>query len=297
MTFVFSRQVQELRQSGSPVVVLDVRTPEEYVKAHLAGAINACVFEVSFVEQVRRLVPDPATPLIVYGEGPQSLESTEAVRQLTEAGYSKLMNFPGGLLEWRNDGLPTLGERTGSPAAVRNGPIAIDLAESRAEWFGRNLLNRHHGTVAFRSGTLELKDDWLVGGEFVIDMNSIRCADISDPAANQGLIQHLRSPDFFAVESFPEARVVIKRAGPVPGGRPGIPNLHLLCELTLRGVTRDLSVSAAAGRTSDGRLGAQAVLAFDRTDFGSAYGSSRFFQNLGRHLVNDLVEIHVRLVA
>ncbi|MBL9140135.1 MAG: YceI family protein [Verrucomicrobiales bacterium] len=297
MTFVFSRQVQEWRQGGSPAAVLDVRTPEEYTKAHLAGAVNACVFEVSFVEQVRRLIPDLSTPIVVYGEGPHSLESTEAVRQLAEAGYTQLMNFPGGLLEWRTDGLPTLGEHSVSKAEIRNGPSPIDLTESRAEWFGRNLLNRHHGTIAFRSGTLEFKEDWLVGGEFVVDMDSIRCVDITDPAANQGLIRHLRSPDFFAVEAFPEARLVIKKTGPVPGGRPGIPNLHLLCELTLRGVTRELAVAASAGRTPEGRLGAQAVLAFDRTDFGSAYGSSRFYQNLGRHLVNDLVEIHVRLVA
>ncbi|MCC7373932.1 MAG: YceI family protein [Verrucomicrobiales bacterium] len=297
MTFVLSRQVQELRRGETPAMVLDVRTPEEYAKAHLAGAVNACVFEVTFVDQVRRLIPERATPLVVYGEGPQSLESTEAVRQLAQAGYSQLMNFAGGLHEWRTDGLPTLGEHPASGAEHRNGPVPLDLSESRAEWFGRNLLNRHHGTVGFRSGTLVFEDDWLVGGEFVIDMNSIQCADIVDPAANQGLIRHLRSPDFFAVDTFPEAHLVIKKASPVPGGRPGVPNLQLLCAFTLRGVTRDLVVTAAAGRTLDGRLGAQAVLAFDRTDYGSAYGSSRFFQGLGRHLVNDLVEIHVRLLA
>lgn len=277
--------------------MLDVRTPEEYAKAHLAGALNACVFEVSFVEQVRRLVPDFATPLVIYGEGPQSLESTEAVRQLTQAGYTWLVNFAGGLLEWRADGLPTLGEHPRGATEVRNGPVPIDLTESRAEWFGRNLLNRHHGTVGFRSGSLVFADDWLVGGEFVIDMNSIQCTDLVDRAAQDGLIRHLRSPDFFAIDAFPEARLVIKKVSPVPGGRPGVPNLQLQCEFTLRGVTRELGMSVAAGRTPDGRLGAQAVLAFDRTDFGSAYGSSRFFQGLGRHLVNDLVEIHVRLLA
>jgi ABC-type phosphate transport system auxiliary subunit len=58
-----------------------------------------------------------------------------------------------------------------------------------------------------------------------------------------------------------------------------------------------LVVLAVAGRTPEGRVAAQATLVFDRTEFGSTYGSARFFQSLGRHLVNDQVEIQVRLVA
>ena len=65
----------------------------------------------------------------------------------------------------------------------------------------------------------------------------------------------------------------------------------------MRGITRELPIVAVGGRTPEGRLAVQAVFAFDRTDFGSAYGSGRFFRNLGKHLVNDLVEIQVRLVA
>ena len=41
---------------------------------------------------------------------------------------------------------------------------------------------------------------------------------------------------------------------------------------------------------------AQAVFAFDRTVWGSIYGSGKFFQRLGMHLVNDLIEVQVRLL-
>lgn len=74
-------------------------------------------------------------------------------------------------------------------------------------------------------------------------------------------------------------------------------NLQILGGLTLRGITREIPILAVGGRTPEGRVGIQAVFSFNRTDFGSAYGSGRHFRSLGKHLVNDLVEIQVRLMA
>lgn len=294
--FVTSRDVRSLRDAQPPGILLDVRTPDEFARDHIAGALHACVFEIGFVDAVRRLVPDAGTPIVVCGAGPGSLESTDAARRLTEAGFQEVGNFVGGLAEWKGDGLPTLGEAP-RVQAVPNGTLPIDLAETRIRWVGRNLLNRHEGTVALKSGTLVFAEGWLTGGEFVIDMTSIRCSDLADSDQNRLLIVHLASADFFDVARHPEARLTLKKVAPVPNGRPGAPNLQLLCDFQLRGITRELGVVAIAGRTPEGRPAAQAVLTFDRTEWGSAYGSGRFFQNLGRHLVNDLVEIEVRLVV
>jgi rhodanese-related sulfurtransferase len=296
LNFVVSRQVRDLRDGQPPAVLLDVRLPEDFQQAHIAGALSLCVFEVRFVDEVRRLVPDLATPIVVYGAGPGSLESTDAARRLHEAGYTALHNFPGGLEDWKRDGYPTLGDGS-LPVPPPDGTIPVDLAETRIEWTGRNLLNKHTGSVALKAGSLVFREGWLAGGELVIDMTSLRCTDLADPVQNAALLAHLVSADFFDVARHPEARLVIRKAGPVPNGRPGLPNLEFLGEFTLRGVTREIRGLAVAGRTPEGRAAAQAVLAFDRTDFGSVYGSGRFFRRLGRHLVNDLVEIQVRLLA
>jgi rhodanese-related sulfurtransferase len=297
MQFVTSRQVRELRDAEPPAALLDVRTPEDFAIDHLAGALHACVFEVSFVDQVRRLVPELDRVLVVYGPGTPSLESTEAARKLAAAGYSAVVNFPGGLAEWKADGFATLGNGPGVEPPAPEGWVPIDLNETRVEWTGRNLLNRHCGTVAPKSGRLGFERGWLVGGEVVLDMTSIRCTDISDPVANAQLIAHLASADFFDIGRHPEARLEIRQAAPVANGRPGVPNLELRCDFTLRGITRPLAFPAVAGRTPEGRIAAQAVFAFDRTEWGSAYGSGRFFRGLGKHLVNDLVEVQVRMVA
>lgn len=297
MSVVVTREVQAIRQSQPSAVVLDVRIEEDYAAEHLAGARHACVFEVAFVDHVRRAIPDPETPVVVYGWGGGSLESTDAARRLIEAGYRGVHNFPGGLLEWKGEGLPTLGSGPRPTPPQWNGDYPVDLAETRVEWTGRNLLNKHVGTVGVKSGRLTFKDDWLTGGEFEVDLTSVRCADIADPGLNATLLAHLASADFLDSGRHPVARLAIRKVGPVPDGRPGTPNLQLLTEVTWRGITRPVPVLAVAGRTPEGRMGLQASFALDRTDWGSAYGSARFFRSLGRHLVNDLIEIQVRVVA
>jgi rhodanese-related sulfurtransferase len=297
MIVITSGQLRDLRAAQPSPVLLDVRIPEEFDVSHIAGARNACVFLMSFLDDVRAMVADPAVPIVVYGADSQSLESTDAARRLAEAGFRSVHNYAGGLAAWKSDGLPTAGTGRRLDPPILNGTKPLELSETRVEWTGRNLLNKHTGTLPVTGGSLSFVEGWLSSGEFAIDMTGMTCTDIRDPAANALLIRHLQSDDFFAVAHHPEARLVIRKCSPLPNGRPGHPNLQLLCDLTVRGVTREISMVAVGGRTPEGRVGIQAVFWFDRTEFGSTYGSGRFFRSLGKHLVNDLVEVQVRLLA
>lgn len=297
MNSLTARQVQDLRHRRPPATVLDVRIPEDFEVEHIPAALNACVFEIDFVDQVRRLKIDPVEPLVVYGFGTPSLESTEAARRLMEAGFGEVHDFPGGMGEWKAEGLPTLGSGPRAALPVLEGAVPVDAAETRVEWLGRNLMNKHVGTIGVKRGELWFEQGGLTGGELVVDMARIQCTDLLDPESNARLVAHLSSPDFFDVARHPEAKVVVRRTSTVPGGRPGTPNLQMVGELTLRGITRTVPAVAVLGRTPEGRPVAQVAMAFDRTEFGSAYGSGRYFVSLGRHLVNDLVEIQVRLVG
>jgi polyisoprenoid-binding protein YceI len=111
------------------------------------------------------------------------------------------------------------------------------------------------------------------------------------------LIEHLHSDDFFDVGRCPVAKFQVRRVEAVPGAGPGMPNLEIHGELTLRGRVNPLVLQATSGFTPEGRFGAQAALAFDRTLWGSIYGSGKFFHRLGMHLVNDLIEVRVRLLV
>jgi rhodanese-related sulfurtransferase len=47
-------------------VVVDVMTPEEYAACHVAGAKNACVYEMVFLDHIAEQIPDRDAELIVY---------------------------------------------------------------------------------------------------------------------------------------------------------------------------------------------------------------------------------------
>jgi hypothetical protein len=46
----------------------------------------------------------------------------------------------------------------------------------------------------------------------------------------------------------------------------------------------------------DGRAGAQGTVSIDRTRWNVMYGSGRYFDRLAGHLVNDEIELRLRLV-
>jgi len=297
MNDLSATELDHLLGSPRPPAVLDVRLEEDFAVTHLPGARNACVFKMSFLDDVAKLGLRADRPVVVYGAGANSHEARVAAGKLADAGFTQVSEFRDGLRGWTAAGHPV--EGTGSPTTPEplQGTFSIDLAESRVEWTGRNLLNRHSGSVAIKSGHVSFEKGWLVGGDFVVDLNALTCADIADTAMNRLLIDHLKSDDFLDVARFPEARFQIRKVEAVPGAGPGLPNLRISGDLTLRGQLKPLAFLAAAGRTSEGRPAAQAVFAFDRTTWGSIYGSGKFFQRLGMHLVNDLIEVQVRLLA
>lgn len=283
--------------TAQPPVLLDVRLEDDFATSHLPAARNACVFKMSFLEDVAGLGLRADDPVVVYGFGGGSHESRVAAEKLVQAGFTKVSEFRDGLPAWRAAGQPVEGAGMSPATGSLQGTVPVDLAESRVEWTGRNLLNRHAGSVAIQSGQLSFDHGSLVGGEFVLDLNALTCGDIADSALNRLLIEHLKSDDFLDAAQFPEARFQIHQVRPVPDGGAGRPNLRIAGSLTLRGQVKPLEFLATTGWTPQGRFAAQAVLTFDRTAWGSIYGSGKFFQRLGMHLVNDLIEVQVRLLA
>jgi polyisoprenoid-binding protein YceI len=259
--------------------------------------VNQCVFEVAFLPelQARGLAAD--APICVYGASGDSHESRVAAEKLRRAGFTRVSDFRGGMEAWIAGGQPVERQspQPGAPA-VADGPHALDLAESRVVWIGRNLLNKHWGHVPLSSGSVEFKSGLPVRGEATLDLRRITCADLAGDPLHDVLIRHLESDDFFDVDRFPEARFAFDRAEPC-SDRPGCCNLKLHGQLTLRGVTKPLVVDAAAGITPEGRAALQSAFAIDRTEWGVLYGSGRFFRSLAGHLVNDEIELQLRILT
>lgn len=179
-----------------------------------------------------------------------------------------------------------------------DGTFTLDRDKSLLRWTGKNLLNHHEGTVRLSSGEIVIDQGRLKHAWFTIDMRTLACADLTDATWNARLIQHLMDADFFDTAKFPEATFSAESVTSIPKITPGMPSHHLTGLLTLRGKTDELTFPAIIGSPDNGQtLGAQAELHFDRTRWGALYGSGKFFDRLGQHLVNDLVHLHVKIVA
>lgn len=83
-------------------VLLDVRTPQEYASARLAGAK---LLPHSELESRRAELPaDKDAPVLVYCEA--GGRSAKAAKLLTAMGYTSVHDLAGGIAAWKAEGRP-----------------------------------------------------------------------------------------------------------------------------------------------------------------------------------------------
>ena len=128
-------------------------------------------------------------------------------------------------------------------------------------------------------------------------MTTIKNKSLAGDELQPVLIAHLQSDDFFFTKRFPKATFSIREAHLRADPYVGAPNLDVEGELTLRGITANLGFPATASQIAPGVLIARAQFDLDRTRWNIIYGSSRFFEHLGMHLVFDAISIELKIVA
>ncbi|VVS94999.1 YceI family protein [Desulfoluna spongiiphila] len=289
-------------EEEKPFYLLHTLTEDHYTKIRLPRALRASVFEINFLEQVEGATRDPEAVIVLYGSSHRSMDADTAARKLHRAGYRRLHVLSGGLSAWNEKGLPLEGS---SPEVVHapqrtltipDGTYRIDTEESSILWVGRNPASRHHGQVRLASGSVDAKGG-TVTGHFDIDMNTIANINLEGDELQQVLEDHLKSDDFFFTRRFPVARFTMEDAAPVPEPFLSVPNCKVRGQLELGGVTAPLAFPATVTPTDEGHLAAEAHFDLDRTRWKVIYGSSKFFEHLGMHLVFDLISFEIRIKA
>src|SRR5512133_1828791 len=77
-------------------------------------------------------------------------------------------------------------------------------------WKGDKKIGSFHvGTIDLKSGWLAVEGNAFTGGEFLVDMNSLKDTDLKDDNMRAKLEGHLKSDDFFGVEKYPLSKLVI----------------------------------------------------------------------------------------
>ncbi len=89
-------------QPKPDLVVLDVRTPEEFAQGHLAGAKNLNVMAPDFEQQVAQL--DRGKTYLVYCRSGN--RSARAVQAMTRLGFTRISHMSQGILGWQAKQFP-----------------------------------------------------------------------------------------------------------------------------------------------------------------------------------------------
>ena len=284
------------------MILIDLLSPEHFARRHIPGARNACVFQVSFLDDLAVAAPDKQVPIVVYGASIRCQDAAMALEKLDRAGYEHVTFLKGGLEAWRGAGYDLEGEATDqqddpqTTVTLPDGRYTVDSDASQVEWAGRNPNTRHIGTVDIAKGLIDIKDRTITG-TVEIDMNTIHNINLEGDELHPVLEAHLRSDDFFFTKIFPKAVFTIKEANRIEPGWLTAPNYHVSGELNLRGVSADLEFDAAVAPNQDGSFVLEAHFDIDRTRWNVIYGSTRFFEHLGMHKVFDLLSFQIRLIA
>ena len=84
--------------SGETIIILDVRTQEEYDAGHIPGAI--LVPNETIVDKQPELLPDLDAEILVYCRSGN--RSAQAAKKLIAIGYTNVVDF-GGIIDWPYD--------------------------------------------------------------------------------------------------------------------------------------------------------------------------------------------------
>lgn len=82
------------------VILLDVRTPEEYEEGHIEDARHINFYEDDFEQKVKELPKDQAY-LVYCHSGNRSGKTMAKMKQM---GFEKVYNLEGGITAWKQQG-------------------------------------------------------------------------------------------------------------------------------------------------------------------------------------------------
>ena len=175
--------------------------------------------------------------------------------------------------------------------------LTVDATASVIEWYGHKPFVEnygHGGTLAISEGSVGMENGALVSGAFTLDMNSIVCADEALPQEKKDyLVGHLKSADFFAVDSFATAVFEITNVTTQEGEY----NSLIAGNLTLRGVTNNIQFPANVTVADSVVTLTAPQFNIDRKQWGVMYASTSIVDLAKDNLISDDLGIKINITA
>lgn len=157
--------------------------------------------------------------------------------------------------------------------STTDGAIYTLDSSSNIRWAASKPTATHEGNFKLSEGSFTVTDDGLSGGTFTVDVASLLVTDLKPADGKEKLEGHLKSPDFFDVAKYPNAKFQITKVSTYSADSAKFVGdaTHLVSgNLTLRDSTKNISFPAKV--TVDAKsLTAKADFNIDRTMWGMNY--------------------------
>ncbi len=167
----------------------------------------------------------------------------------------------------------------------------VDLEKSEVTWGAAKIGGHHDGTIKIKSGTITLKNGYLMDAEFVVDATSITCTDLKDPNLNKKLVDHLKSADFFDVTNFPEIKFKLTK----PDRKLNQDYLGK-GNLTIKNISSEVKFPMTLQNDVKEIFTTMSFI-FDRTKHNMKYSSKKFTPNIGDKMIYDEVDVIIYIYA
>lgn len=185
---------------------------------------------------------------------------------------------------------------TSMGAMAQNKPATatynVDPEATKITYVGKKVTGQHTGNVKVKTGKLVFTGEELTGGEIIVDMNTLTSTDITDPDTNAKYVGHMKSPDFFNVEKYPEAKLTVKKTK--YDQKKG---LEVIGDLTMVGQTKPVEFIVTDWKKTDSVVTGKSFVKVNRTKWGLKYGSGSFFKGLGDKAIDDEFTLNIELTA
>lgn len=102
-----SRESARKMVDEKAATVVDVLGPDAFADYHLPDAVNVPVKD-NFEEKIQKVVPDKASPVILYCMDENCDASPKAAEKMEKLGYERVYDYEAGKKDWKDAGLPVV---------------------------------------------------------------------------------------------------------------------------------------------------------------------------------------------
>lgn len=179
--------------------------------------------------------------------------------------------------------------------SIQKGEFPACQHASKIYWKGTKPTGEHNGIIKLKEGgDFVVTDGKLEGGTFIIDMNSIINIDIENEEMNNKLVSHLKSPDFFNVDSFPDAKFVITE---LTKANSDDFNTLVKGDMTIKGKVHPIEFKADVKISEKGVMVKSEAIVLDRTQWGINYKSKSVFKELKDKFIDDEFTVQLEVYS